>query len=73
MSDQPTETARAAWRAGDLTAQQRMARDQQELAADGKAVGQCQSCGTYRLDGQPPILHHDGCAEKPLLTPFHNR
>ncbi len=82
MTDEPTEAARAAWRdgdlhnlvaayrRGDLTAKQVMAADQQELAKDGTAIGQCQSCGSYRLDGQPPILHHPGCAETPPLTPF---
>jgi hypothetical protein len=34
---------------------------QQQLAAEGRAVGQCSSCGSYRLDGRPPILHDPGC------------
>lgn len=50
----------AAYRRGERTPEQAMAEQQQALAAEGKALGQC-SCGSYRLDGKPPILHNDGC------------
>jgi hypothetical protein len=33
------------------------AREQQDNAPSGQAVGQCE-CGAYRLDGQPPVLHY---------------
>ncbi len=81
MSDGPTEAARAAWRdgelhdmvaayrRGDLTPQQQMAQEQQDLAGNGRAIGQRPACGTFRLAGQPPILHHDGCPETPPLRP----
>ncbi len=81
MTDEPTEATRAAWRGGDLhalvdahrrgdlTPQQHMARNQQDLAKNGQAVGQCQSCGTFRLGGHPPILHHPSCPEAPPLRP----
>jgi hypothetical protein len=32
-------------------------------------AGQCPGCGSYRLDGRPPLLHHHGCpwkADAPL-------
>lgn len=32
--------------------------------------GQCPGCGSYRLDGRPPLLHEHGCPWKgdgPLL------
>lgn len=35
-------------------------KQQQILAAEGLARGQCE-CGSYRLDGLPPVLHHPGC------------
>lgn len=82
MSDEPTEAARAAWcggdlhalvdaySRGDLTPQQRMAREQQDLATDGRAVGQCSSCGSYRLDGQPPILHEEDCPSYGTIPPW---
>jgi len=34
---------------------------QRELAATGQALNQCPSCGSYRIDGQPPILHKPDC------------
>jgi hypothetical protein len=37
---------------------------QHALAETGSAVNQC-SCGSYRADGQPPILHNPGCSAKP--------
>lgn len=40
-----------------------MAAAQQELAKTSKAQGQCQSCGSYRLDGKPPFIHRQGCPE----------
>jgi hypothetical protein len=38
-----------------------MARSQHLLALDGKAVNQCPSCGVYRTDGEPPVLHRADC------------
>lgn len=35
-------------------------KQQMILADEGLARGQC-ACGAYRLDGLPPVLHHDGC------------
>ncbi len=81
-SSDPTPQARVAWhggdlhdllvpyRRGDLTDEQRMTRDQQALAERGGALNQCGSCGTYRADGRPPILHHPGCPETPPLAPL---
>jgi hypothetical protein len=37
--------------------------DQQLRAQLGEADGQCE-CGSFRLDGKPPALHHQGCARK---------
>ncbi len=82
MSEVPSEAVRAVWNAGDLhdlvaahrrgdlTPQQVTAAEQQRLAPAGEALGQCGSCGAYRLDGQPPLLHHDGCPETSPLSPF---
>lgn len=36
---------------------------QRERAAEGRADGQC-PCGSYRLDGKPPVLHYPGCPHK---------
>lgn len=33
----------------------------QRLAKLGRAPGQCEYCRSYRLDGEPPILHERGC------------
>lgn len=38
----------------------RLARQQHEAAPHGEAGGQCE-CGSYRLDGLPPVLHRSGC------------
>jgi hypothetical protein len=35
---------------------------QRDLAKTGEAAGQCPGCGSYRLDGLPPVLHERGCA-----------
>lgn len=43
------------------------ARRQQDAAIHGEADGQC-SCGSYRADGLPPVLHYDGCTE-PQMDP----
>ncbi len=84
MSDRPSDEARAAWhdgdlhslvaayRGGNLTPEQIMAAEQQTLASAGKAVGQCASCGSYRLDGRPPLLHQPGCPQKPDLLPTYD-
>jgi hypothetical protein len=24
-------------------------------------IGACPDCGSYRADGRPPYLHHEGC------------
>lgn len=37
-------------------------RQQQMLAVDGLAWGQCEECGSYALDGRPPVLHERGCS-----------
>lgn len=34
---------------------------QRELAKQKKAVGQCDHCGAFRLDGRPPEAHFTGC------------
>lgn len=34
---------------------------QSDRAKSGQAAGQCSECGSFRSDGQPPILHHPGC------------
>jgi hypothetical protein len=26
-----------------------------------RRIGACPDCGSYRADGRPPYLHHDGC------------
>ncbi len=31
------------------------------LAATGEADGQCESCGSYRFDGYPPMFHTKDC------------
>lgn len=41
---------------------------QADLAYYGRAVGQCVHCGTYRNDGQPPVIHHPGCAGNRIET-----
>jgi len=40
-----------------------LARQQQIKAVSGGAMSQC-GCGSYRLDGQPPILHQPGCPSR---------
>lgn len=35
---------------------------QSDRAPLGKAAGQCAECGSFRADGQPPILHRDNCS-----------
>lgn len=42
-----------------------MARYQQEFAKIGEAINQCPGCGVFRLDGDPPILHHEHCEDRP--------
>jgi hypothetical protein len=37
---------------------------QQELAKTGQAANQCLDCGSYRLDGMPPLLHERGCPQR---------
>lgn len=55
---------------GELTPVQIKTREQVRLAAEGRAEGQCGSCGTYRADGGPPILHRAGCQEPARLEPL---
>lgn len=40
-------------------------RQQQDLAGEGLAVGQCPECRSYTATGAPPILHHPGCRLDP--------
>ncbi len=56
------DEALSAVRAGRLSPEQRMTRDQEQLASEGMAVGQCPHCGSYRADGRPPILHEPDCS-----------
>jgi hypothetical protein len=37
------------------------AHQQQAAATRREAVGQCQMCGAFRLDGGPPTVHRTGC------------
>lgn len=37
------------------------ARSQALLAVDGLAENQCGVCGTYRMDGLPPVIHATDC------------
>lgn len=32
-----------------------------EERAEHLQPGQCPACGSYRLDGRPPLLHEHGC------------
>lgn len=36
-------------------------REIQALAKQGRVPGQCPECHSYRLDGEPPVLHERGC------------
>lgn len=42
----------------DLTAHVRVI---SELAKMGRAPGQCPECHSFRMDGEPPVLHEPGC------------
>lgn len=43
--------------------ERQMAVVQQELATTGHAQNQCNHCGVFRLDGQPPFLHERDCPD----------
>ena len=34
---------------------------QHALAQINQAVNQCMECGVYRVDGEPPQIHHEWC------------
>jgi hypothetical protein len=40
------------------------AKQQIDDAQQGKAKNQCPFCRAFRMDGQPPIRHKDGCTRK---------
>ena len=29
-----------------------------------RRIGACPECGSYRSDGRPPYLHHQGCSKE---------
>ncbi|MFC0626168.1 hypothetical protein [Kribbella deserti] len=49
----------------ELTPEQLKTQKQVQLAELGQAEGQCAGCGSYRADGQPPVLHKPGCKTFP--------
>jgi hypothetical protein len=44
------------------TVDQIYTRLQQDRVAAGLAAGQCAECGSYRSDGQLPVLHQPNCS-----------
>lgn len=54
-----------------MTADWLFAGQQELLASDGRAEGQCGHCGSFRADGAPPVLHERDCPSYGVVdTPY---